>query len=212
MENPVIIIGANAIGREAMEIFERNGNVVYGFLDDDSKLHGSLIQEVAVLGSAEEEKYLSLLGKKCEVFIALDDNRLRKTLVKTLNEKRQVQPVNAVHASAQVSASASLGHGTFVGACAVVGPGAELGHHCLIHAGALVGTLCKVGDFVQIGQGVRINPGVVLEQECFIGTGAVIVSGVTVGKGARIGAGSVVISSVPAGQTMFGNPAVPVKP
>jgi sugar O-acyltransferase (sialic acid O-acetyltransferase NeuD family) len=211
MENPVIIIGANTIGREAQEIFEKNGNVVYGFLDDDSKLHGSLIHEVTVLGSPEDDKFLSLVGKKCEAFIALDDNRLRKALVRTLNEKRKVQPVNAVHPSAQVASSASLGHGTFIGAGAIISPGAELGQHCLIHAGSLIGTSGRVGDYVQVGHGARVNPGVTLESECFIGSGSVIVSGVTIGRGARVGAGSVVIASVAAGQTVFGNPAAAVK-
>ena len=38
MENPVIIFGANHLGRAAKEVFEANGNVVYCFLDDDKKL------------------------------------------------------------------------------------------------------------------------------------------------------------------------------
>ena len=38
MENPVIIFGANYLGRAAREIFERNGNVVYCFLDDNKGL------------------------------------------------------------------------------------------------------------------------------------------------------------------------------
>ena len=39
MENPVIIFGASYICRAAKEIFEKNGVVDYGFLDDDKNLH-----------------------------------------------------------------------------------------------------------------------------------------------------------------------------
>ena len=37
VKNPVIIFGANYLGRAAKEIFEANEIVVYGFLDDDKK-------------------------------------------------------------------------------------------------------------------------------------------------------------------------------
>src|SRR6186713_3442880 len=99
MENPVIIFGANPMGRAAKEIFERNGNVVYCFLDDNKKLHNTEIDNVTVLGATDDDGYLKLIGKKCEAFVALDDNKVRKNLVGMLNEVRKVQPVNAVHSS-----------------------------------------------------------------------------------------------------------------
>src|SRR4249920_3790776 len=102
MENPVIIFGANYLGRVAKEIFESNQVVVYGFLDDNAKLHKTEIDNVVVLGGMDDDGFLKLIGKKCEAFVAVDDNPLRKTLVNLLNEERHVQPVNAVHASAIV--------------------------------------------------------------------------------------------------------------
>ena len=53
MENPVMIFGANYLGRIAKEIFESNEVVVYGFLDDDKKLHSIEIDEAVVLGAQE---------------------------------------------------------------------------------------------------------------------------------------------------------------
>src|SRR5687768_3166980 len=97
MENPVIIFGANYLGRAAKEIFEVNGNVVYGFLDDTKALHNTELDETVILGSTDDDGFLKLIGKKCEAFIAVDDNRLRKSLVRMLLEVRHVQPVNAVH-------------------------------------------------------------------------------------------------------------------
>src|SRR5688572_21545588 len=103
MENPVIIFGANYLGRTAKEIFEANGNVVYGFLDDDKKLHSKELDESVILGSTDDDGFLKLIGKKCEAFVAVDDNRFRKTLVKMLHEIRHVQPVNAIHRDALIS-------------------------------------------------------------------------------------------------------------
>jgi sugar O-acyltransferase (sialic acid O-acetyltransferase NeuD family) len=207
MENPVMILGANYLGRTAKEIFEGNSNVVYGFLDDNKQLHNKLIDEATVLGSTDDDGFLKLIGKKCDAFVAVDDNKLRKNLVKMIQEVRHVQPVNAIHKDAIVASSASIGHGNFIDVGVKAGAGAEIGNHTLIHANVVLGAETKIRDFVQIGAGSIINPGVVIEEEAFVGSGVVIVSGLTIGKGARVGAGSVVIAPVRAGETVFGNPA-----
>jgi sugar O-acyltransferase (sialic acid O-acetyltransferase NeuD family) len=207
MENPVIVFGANFLGRTAKEIFEANGNVVYGFLDDNKSLHNKEIDDVSVLGSTDDDGFLKLIGKKCEAFVASDDNKVRKNLVKMLQEVRHVQPVNAIHKTATIANFSSIGHGNFIDAAVVIGPGVEVKNHCLLNARVSIGAETKVGDFVQIGPGSIINANVVIEDEAFIGSGAVIVSGVTIGKGARIGAGSVVIRPVKEGETVFGHPA-----
>jgi Trk K+ transport system NAD-binding subunit len=103
MENPVLIFGANHLGRAAKEIFEANGNVVYGFLDDDKKLHNTELDETIVLGSTDDDGFLKLIGKKCEAFVAVDDNRLRKGITRMLHEVRHVQPVNAIHRDAIIA-------------------------------------------------------------------------------------------------------------
>ena len=211
MENPVIIFGANALGRVAKEIFETNGVVVYGFLDDNTKLHKTELDEVAVLGDTDDDGFLKLIGKKCEAFVAIDENKLRKGIVKMLQEVRKTQPVNAIHSNARISPRAAIGHGNFVDSNVIIGPGATVGSHCLIHSGALVSAESKVGDFVQIGLGSIVSPNVTIDEEAFIGAGVTIVSGITIGKGARVGAGSVVIADVKAGDTVFGNPAQAVK-
>jgi len=207
MENPVIIFGANSLGRAAKEIFERNGNVVYGFLDDNKKLHNTELDNVVILGSTDDDGFLKLIGKKCEAFVAIDETKVRKGIVKMLQEVRHQQPVNGVHSSAILATTSSMGHGNFIDQGVKIGSGASLGNHGIFQAGAIVGAEVKVGDFVQVGAGSIVNPGVELGDDVFIGSGAVIVSGVTIGKGARIGAGSVVIGPVAAGATVFGNPA-----
>ena len=211
MENPVIIFGANYLGRAAKEIFESNGIVVYGFLDDDKKLHTTEVDEVVVLGSMDDDGFLKLIGRKCEAFVAVDDNKLRKNVVGMLQEIRHVQPVNAIHNAARISSKAELGHGNFIDTGATIAPGTKIGNHGIIHANSFIGVGASVGDFVQVGAGSMINPNVMVEDEVFIGSGVTIIAGITIGKGARIGAGSVVISPVKAGETVFGNPAQPIK-
>jgi len=207
MENPVIIFGANAMGRTAKEIFETNGVVVYCFLDDNKKIHNTEIDTITVMGSTDDDGFLKLIGKKCDAFVALDDNKVRKSVVGMLQEDRHVQPVNAVHAGARIASNGEIGHGNFIDAGVNIGVGAKIGNQCIINAGAIIGAEATLGDFVQVGAGSIVNSGTVIENEVFIGSGVTIVGGITIGKGARIGAGSVVVGQVKAGETVFGNPA-----
>jgi len=211
MENPVIILGANPLGRQAKEILESNGNVVYGFLDDNKQLHNKELDNIVVLGSTDDDGFLKLIGKKCEAFVAADENKLRKNLVSMLQEVRHVQPINVVPKAAVLPQSLEMGHGNFIDNGVIFGAGAVIGHHNIINAGAIVGMEVKIGNFVQLGSGTVINAGTVVEDEVFIGSGVTIVGGITIGKGARVGAGSVVVAPVKAGETVFGNPAQKVK-
>ena len=74
MDKPVMIISASALGKAVLEIFQNNEVVVYGFLDDDKKLHGTEIDNIPVLGSIEDQQYFEVIGEKCDVFVASDDN------------------------------------------------------------------------------------------------------------------------------------------
>jgi sugar O-acyltransferase (sialic acid O-acetyltransferase NeuD family) len=207
MENPVLIFGAGNLGLTALDLFQRNNVVVYGFLDDNKELHGKEFGDVSVLGETDDDGFLKLIGQKCEAFVAISDSRVRKRLIKMLNDRRKTQPVNAIHDTAIVSEMATIGHGNLVAARSVINPFAEVGQHCIIQSGAVIESQAKVGDYVQIGTGSVINSGVIVEEGAFIGSGATIVAGVTIGKNARVGAGSVVIENVEAGKTVFGNPA-----
>ena len=211
MDKPVIILGAKGIAHPALEIFNSNQVIVYGFLEEDASLHQTEINNVPVLGHTEDEGFLKLIGKKTEAFVAVDDSKYRKFLVDMLLETRKVQPVNAIHQRAYISTDAALGHGNFFNAQVTVGAGAEVGSHCIFHTGVIIDHKVKIQDFVQIGAGSIINAEVTIEEGAFIGSGVTVVSGVTIGKGARVGAGSVVIASVGKNETVFGNPAAKVK-
>lgn len=203
----MLIFGAGNLGLTALDLFQRNNVVVYGFLDDNKELHGKEFGDVSILGETDDDGFLKLIGQKCEAFVAISDSRVRKRLIKMLNDRRKTQPVNAIHDTAIVSEMATIGHGNLIAARSVINPFAEVGQHCIIQSGAVIESQAKVGDYVQIGTGSVINSGVTVEEGAFIGSGATIVAGVTIGKNARVGAGSVVIESVEAGTTVFGNPA-----
>ncbi len=210
-KKPVLIIGAGGLGKAAQEIFASNDIVVYGFLDEDTKFHGKEISDVSVLGSSDQDELIDLIGERCEVFIAADENSYRTSMVQLVKEKRKTMPMNAVHKLAHIASSAGIGYGNFVGAQAFIGALVKVGSHCIINAGSIIDYECKIEDFVQIGAGSVINGNVTIEEGAFLGTGVTVVTGINIGKGARVGAGSVVVRDVGAGETVFGNPAQKVK-
>ena len=211
MDKPVIIFGANGIGKAALEIFTGNNIVIYGFLDDDTTLHGKVFLDIQVLGSTMDDGFLKLIGHKCESFVATDIIAERKSIVKMLNAKRKVMPVNAIHKFARISDSAYLEHGNFINDSVILGTKVKIGSHNIFNAGTVIDYEASVGSFVQTGTGTCIGQGVIIEDEVFIGTGVTIVPGIRIGKKARIGAGSVVVEDVKENETLFGNPAKPVK-
>ncbi len=207
MQNPVLIFGAGTLGKIALDIFNRNNVLVYGFLDDDKKLHNTEIGEIVVLGETDDDGFLKIVGQKTESFVAISNTKVKKKIVEILNERRHVMPVNAIHDRSTVSENAVIGHGNLIMANATVNPYAKIGNHCILHSGAVVDTDAQLADYVSIGTGAMINTGAEIAEGAFIGSGAIIVMVIKVGKNARVGAGSVVIEDVPDNATVFGNPA-----
>ncbi|MEM6735926.1 MAG: acetyltransferase [Bacteroidota bacterium] len=207
MDKPVVIFGSTGIAKAALEIFNSNSILVYGFLDNEKANHGKEINSIYVLGSTDDQEYTRLIGQKCEAFIATDDNEIRKKYVEYLSETRKVMPINAIHPSAIISDSFRLGQGNFINTSVVLSNDSKMGDHNIINSMATIEQEAEIGDFVQIGAGSTINSKVNIEDEVFIGSGVTIVAGVTIKQGARIGAGSVVVNNVEAGKTVFGNPA-----
>jgi sugar O-acyltransferase (sialic acid O-acetyltransferase NeuD family) len=210
MENPVIILGAQAVGTAALDAFLSNEVVVYCILDDDPKLHNTELLDVPVMGNTDDGELLKLLGKKCEVFVATEDAASRRSLTQMLHDEYQVVPVNSIHQRASVSVHAEIGHGNYFGANAIIAATAKVGAGVLVGPNAVVEGQASVGDYAQLGSGAQVGVGATVGAGAFIGAGAVLVAGVKVGDKARVGAGSVVVADVPAGQTVFGNPAVKV--
>ncbi len=210
MDKPVIIFGATGLAKAALEIFNSNQIVVYGFLDDDKSKHQTEINSIPILGATDDHGFLKLIGQKCEAFVATDDNSLRKKHVEYLTETRKVMPINAVHGSALLAESAGIGHGNFINSGVIIANDVQIGQHNVINSKVLIEQETVIEDFVQIGAGSIINSNVKIETGAFIGSGVTIVSGITIGKNARVGAGSVVVGNIEKNQTVFGNPAIEV--
>ena len=81
----------------------------------------------------------------------------------------------AVHSSAVISDSASIGKDVFVGPFACVGENSSIGNGTQIFAGA------KIGDNVTIGENCVVHATVTIEDRCTLGNNVTLHSGVVIG-------------------------------
>jgi sugar O-acyltransferase (sialic acid O-acetyltransferase NeuD family) len=116
-------------------------------------------------------------------------------------------PLTAIHPTAFVAASATVGAGSQVLALTAIDAWASIGRVCIISKCASVGHDCVLEDGAQIASGVRLGGEVRLGTCASVGLGAIILPRLTVGAGAIVGAGSVVLQDVPPGVVVAGNPA-----
>ena len=112
-----------------------------------------------------------------------------------------------VHPSAQLSPSAKLGKGVFVGPLVSIANDTNVGEFALIGRSSSIGHHVLIGDYSAIGPGAVIPGRVNVGSDVHVGNGASVINGIRVSNGSLIGAGSVVTKHVNKGRQVMGNPA-----
>lgn len=206
----VVIIGAGGHGKVVADILRAaGGTTLVGFLDADPALRGRTVAGLPVLGP------VNLLAKLWQqkvrhAVVAIGDNRTRRRYGDVLRE-HGFEPAGAVHPSAVVSASATLGRGVVVAAQAAVCAEARVGDFAIVNTGSIVDHECAVGAGAHVAPGARLAGRVTVGEDAFVGIGATVIQCLTVGPAATVGAGAVVVRDVPAGATVVGVPARVIK-
>ncbi len=191
------IIGAGGQGRIAADAWESAGGVVVAYYDDGRPVLDKL--KSPLKGGAAEA-----IADTNDLHVAIGSNMVRARVADAIPDTRC--PV-VLHPLAVVSAHATIGAGTLVGAGAIVQTGARVGRHVIVNTGAIVEHDCVIGDFVHVAPGTRLAGDVTIGDRTLIGIGAVVLPGVTIGADVTIGAGAIVVGDLPSGQTFIGNPA-----
>jgi UDP-perosamine 4-acetyltransferase len=206
----VVILGAGGHGKVVLDIVRCAGQYrVCGFLDADTTLADSQISGVDVIGQMNllpKLKHQKIRG----AIVAIGDNRIRANYAARVLEAG-LELINAVHPSAVVSATASIGRNVVIAAGAIVCADA------ILSDSVIANTACVIDHEVEIGEASHICPGALLAgrvrvgRGAFVGLGAKVLPCLTIGDGAIVGAGATVISDVVASATVVGIPARPLR-
>jgi sugar O-acyltransferase (sialic acid O-acetyltransferase NeuD family) len=208
----IVICGARMDGHAGvvLQVIEQYAlyNVV-GFVDDDVRLHNTMIQGIPVLGGIDE-----LLAKipagTVGFFVASGSNEFREKCFAFLS-LNNLSLVNVIHPSAVISSTTLLGKGIFVGANVVTTNNVRVGDGVILNTSSTLDHDNIVGDFVNISPGCHTSGRVKIENKVFMGTGVVVLPDITIYERAIVGAGAVVTKNVERGTTVVGVPARLIK-
>ncbi|MEQ1789546.1 MAG: acetyltransferase [Rickettsiales bacterium] len=140
--------------------------------------------------------------------IAIGDNNIRKNIAEKIS---RLCPdflfITAIHPSAIIAKTVSLGAGTMVMAGAIINPYTTVGKHCILNTNSTIEHDNIIGDFVHIAPSVTMCGNVKIHTGAMIGVGTNIIPNITVGENSVIGAGSLVCCDLPENIVCYGVPA-----
>ena len=193
MNRKINLFGASGHAKVVMDVIRAQGDHV-GALFDDAP-HCSEIHGVPVFRSGE-------LPVEGPLIISIGSCRIRKIIA----ERYPLEFASAIHPSAIISPSASIGAGSVVMPGVIINADAAIGRHCIINTRASIDHECLIGDFVHIAPGVILSGDVKVGELSWIGVGACVKQGIRIGHNCLIGAGAVVVDDIPDDSVAFGNP------
>jgi UDP-perosamine 4-acetyltransferase len=202
-----VIIGAGGQARVVFDILSNDRNVeVIGFIDNQVRDPDERIFGRPILGRPEDIAVVVAEHGIRAAVVAIGDNALRAERYGQLR-RADVKLLNAIHPSAVVSSTATLGEGNVICAGAFVNTLAVIGDNCIINTGAIVEHEVTVGSHVHLAPGTIVAGRVAIGDFTFVGAGSVVREYLSVGEHVVVGAGSVVLSELPDGVMAAGAPA-----
>jgi UDP-perosamine 4-acetyltransferase len=207
-EDAIVVVGGGGHARVVMEVLLAAGRRVAGYTDPASA--GGAFGALSCLG--DDGSLAALAGRFRYAIVAVGDNARRDQLAARAVELG-FDLVNAIHPSAQISPSVTLGSGIAVMANAVVNAATIIHDNAIVNTAATVDHDCRIGRSVHVAPGCHLAGYVTVEDGALLGVGAVVGRGqpLRIGERAVVGAGSVVFRDVPRFATVAGNPARPTR-
>ncbi|MEE2745392.1 MAG: acetyltransferase [Pseudomonadota bacterium] len=208
MDNyPVNILGAGGHAKVLIEALQVSGIDIYGITDPNTKLHGTSILGVNILGSDELVIQQSVDSVTLVVGFGSTQSSARRAAIYEKFIGLAFTFFTIKHPNATISPNSQISNGAQVMAGALIQAGSKIGLNTIINSGAIVDHDCNIGSHSHVAPGCVIGGGVFIGDRSHIGAGATIIQSVRVGSGVTIGAGATVINDVRDGAKVAGNPA-----
>lgn len=197
----LIVIGAGGHATSLAEVARSAGYRILAFVDADRD--GATLLGRPVIASAD-----AALQAGTPAAVAIGDNAARQRVAEALRARfpQAVFPA-LVHASASVSAYATLGPGTVVMQQASVGSNARVGAFCIVNTGASLDHDGAMHDHASLAPRAATGGRVTLGARAAVALGAVVKQGVTIGADSVLGANSYLGVDLAACRVAYGTPA-----
>ncbi|MBK8269880.1 MAG: NeuD/PglB/VioB family sugar acetyltransferase [Planctomycetes bacterium] len=163
-----IILGAGGHGRVVLDILLAGDQYKpVAFIDNNPSLHGRRVDGLPVLGDVSQ--LLDLRKRNIrKAIVAIGDNGARRGAGVVL-ERAGFDVISAIHPSARLAGSASIGKGAVVAAGALVCAHAQIGDYVILNTGCIVDHESMIGTSAHICPGVKLAGHVTVESGAFVG-------------------------------------------
>ncbi|MCG7343993.1 NeuD/PglB/VioB family sugar acetyltransferase [Sporosarcina sp. ACRSL] len=213
MSIPTFIVGTGGLGRGVAEtvkvISERDRNwTISGFIDDDSNVIGTYVNDMMVVGDTE---YLLGLNTTANVIIAIANPEVKAKIYEKLSLNTNLLYPNVIHPSVHLNSSIEMGIGNIVSDNVAFSANVYVGNFSLIHFNCTIGHDVQIEDYVTVYPGVNLSGYSRMKSKSQAGTNSSVLPQIIVGEGAIIGAGSTVIKNPIRYTTVVGIPAKELK-
>ena len=209
----VVIVGCSGHARVVVDILEMENRCHIVGLLDSVKPPGTEVLGYQVIGSDEDLPSL-VNGYICDgVIVAIGDNWVRSRMAARIKHMLpDIKFVTAIHPSAQVAKSSSIGPGTVIMAGVVVNPGCTVGESCILNTASSLDHDSRMDDFSSLAPHSVTGGGVRIGTCTAIAIGAVVSHSLRVGEHSVVGAGATVLKDVPDKVVAYGSPARVIRP
>lgn len=180
---------------------------IKGFLDGDVKLPEAeyLKLELPVMGDINSYRI-----ETDDVFVCAIGDPTAKMRLTSILEERGACFINLIHETAIIHGCVELQQGCIVFPWVSVHDHAKIGKHVLMGNRVGIAHDCTVGDYSCLMGSVGLCGNVQTGKRTYWADGALALPNARIGDDAYVGVRSVVFKRVKAGQTVFGNPALPI--
>ena len=209
----LIIVGAGGFGREVAWFVERINKRsptwnLLGFIDDDERIRGAVINSYKVLGNTTE-----VIDYPGAYFVcAVGSSKTREKIVdKVKDVNPNIKFGVVIDPSAEKSDLVTIDEGTIVCPHAIITVNVVIGAHVIVNYDSTVGHDATINDFATLYPAVNISGMTNIGRCVELGTGTQIIQGKTVGDYTIVGAGSVVVKNLPSKCMAVGCPSNPIK-
>jgi len=207
----LVIIGAGGVGRETAMVVEQINQAgaewnLLGFIDDDVRLHGALVNRYKVLGGMDRIDSF----KEAYVVCAIANCAVRKSIICAVRQKVKGF-ANIIHPSVYLSPDNSIGEGNIIYPGVVLSTNVTIGNHVIISPKCGIGHDAVIRDYCSLLWNVNVSGHVDIGEGVTMGSGSTVIQNRIIGEGTIVGAGATVIHDLPPYCTAVGVPARVIK-
>lgn len=192
----IVIIGAGGIGREVAWIIEEINEVkptwnIVGFVDENSEMHGKVVNRYKVLGGLDD---LDKLELKPYVVVSIANCSVKRDIVTRLEGRFDFATI--VYPTVKISEFTEIGQGTIIYPGVILTVNTKIGNHVIISGNCGIGHDTVIGNHSSVLWGSNFSGYDVIGSECFIGVGTRVIQGINIVSGSRINTGMTVTEDI----------------